>query len=460
MPHEAILRRRPDLLSGDDFARFAALVRRACGLIIPEARRRDLDRVVADALDQHGLPDADALHDHLTAGSGRTALEAFVGALTVGETHFFRNRPQFRALENFILPELIAHRSTVGRLRVWSAGCSSGEEAYSLAMLIHKLIPNFGDWNVTILATDISSRALDRAKRAVYGSWSFREAPEEMVRRYFLPRGDQFEVVPAIRSLVTFGYLNLIEDAYPSLPTKTVGMDLILCRNVLLYFDAATARKVAGRLFRSLDDGGSLLVAPAELSSDVFADFELRNVSDTVVSSKAPNPPDELAVPPVPEVPVSAAATEAARGAPVKSPEAGAQEAYAAARAAAGRLEFAEAERLVSVTLERDPLMAKAHYLRGLIRLEEGDEDAALAALRRCVFSDPAFALGHFMLGGLFARAGESARSHKSLDAAASLLSDVDPNEVIDEGDGLTAGRVLELVGLQKEMVGVEVVPS
>src|SRR5262249_24082640 len=161
--------------------------------------------------------DLDALYAQLASAEGRPALDELLEALTIGETHFFRNRAQFAALESHILPELIARRRDTRQLRVWSAGCASGEEPYSLAIAIERQLPDVADWQVLILATDINRQALEKARRGVYGAWSFREVPPEVQASYFIPRGREFEIVPRVRERVTFAYLNLAAEGYPSL---------------------------------------------------------------------------------------------------------------------------------------------------------------------------------------------------------------------------------------------------
>jgi chemotaxis protein methyltransferase CheR len=176
-----------------DLVRFRDLVREASGLELPDARDPDLQRALHQALVATGLPDADALHRRLRSGEGRRALEAFVGDLSVGETHFFRNRPQFQALERHILPEIIDRRRHSRRLRLWSAACSTGEEPYSLAMLLERLLPDRSRWDVRILATDINQAALERARSGRYGAWSFREVPDDVAAAYFIRRGATLE---------------------------------------------------------------------------------------------------------------------------------------------------------------------------------------------------------------------------------------------------------------------------
>src|SRR5258708_7520586 len=153
----------PSPLSSIDQARFGNLVRSPRGVEVPPVRRVERELAVDQALPATGSADTDVLLQLLKDERGRPALETMVEALTIGETHFFRNRPQFEALANHILPELIGRRRATRQLRVWSAGCASGEEAYSLAILIERLLPDLDQWQVQILATDIHRQPLAQA---------------------------------------------------------------------------------------------------------------------------------------------------------------------------------------------------------------------------------------------------------------------------------------------------------
>ena len=464
-------RRRPG--PDDDLDRFRELLREVSGLELPEARRPDLQRAVARSVATIGLVDADALYRHLRDGAGRPALEGFVGDLTVGETHFFRSRPQFEALEHHILPEIIERRRGTRRLGLWSAACSTGEEPYSLAMLLERLLPDRSNWDVRILATDINRAALERARQGRYGAWSFREVPADVATDFFVRRDAAVEVAGRIRQAVTFAHLNLADDRWPSAVTHTLELDLILCRNVLLYFGDKLTRRVAARLHGALADGGWLLVAPAELSQDVFRRFAVCNLGDAVAYRRAAATPARPARTP-PPIPAQLQPVETTRR-PAPQPQ-GVEEAVAAWRSgrpeeALGRLEaLAEAdpadgrapllaaqihldqleldraEAWASVACRRTPLSAPAHYLRGLALQEAGRLDDALAALRRSVFLDPGSVLGQVALADLLARQGEPARARGALRAAAALLGDGDPAEALPGHDGLTAGRVRYLI--------------
>jgi chemotaxis protein methyltransferase CheR len=252
-------------LSEDDYSRFRALVEKASGLDIPPARRLELEQALRQAQTRAGLPSAQALWAHLAQAGGRADLHALVEALTIGETHFFRNQPQFHALTHHVLPEIIERRRGARRLRLWSAGCATGEEAYSLAILVDRLLPAGEQWDVHLLATDINRQSLEKARRGLYSGWSFREVPPDLQASYFLRHQHgaetQFEVVPRLRHRIHWDYLNLIDAVYPAPETGTQALDLILFRNVLIYFSEATARAVVERMHACLTDGAWLVSA-------------------------------------------------------------------------------------------------------------------------------------------------------------------------------------------------------
>jgi chemotaxis protein methyltransferase CheR len=175
-----------------------------------------------------------------------------------------------------------------------SAGCATGEEPYSLAMLLARMLPDLADWNISILGTDINPGSLQRAAAGVYTQWSFRECPDGMAEAHFRKAGErEWEVASAIRNLVNFSYLNLVEDLSPSLLNETNALDLIFCRYVLMYFSAEQARRVTARLRCCLVDGGWLVVSSTEASRILYAQFTTVNfpVSDTL-PKRSPAGPD------------------------------------------------------------------------------------------------------------------------------------------------------------------------
>ena len=275
------------MLSEADFQRFSDLLRARSGMEFSGQRRADLERALERAFNEFGVPTPELLYDRLTVGPGaQAALEAFIASLTVPETYFFRNQPQFEALEQRILPELIERRRDLRRLRIWSVGCASGEEPYSLAMLLRRVLPDLAAWDVTILATDLNRSLLEKAQRGLYTAWSFRDTSSDIQAQYFTRRGSQFELSPQVRGQVTFAYLNLADDSYPSALTDTLDVDLILFRNVLIYFGEEMARRVIDRLYDALADGGWLLVGHAEPSISLFNRFTTHSFPGAIVYQK------------------------------------------------------------------------------------------------------------------------------------------------------------------------------
>jgi chemotaxis protein methyltransferase CheR len=232
-----------------------AYVTRHTGLATAN-RRAGLEDGIRRAMARAGVTDPAAYLDLLERDTG--ALDDLLEELTVGETYFFREPGQFEFLRRTVLPEF---RRSGRRPRAWSAGCATGEEAYSLAILFEQ--EGLGEAGA-ILATDLCRSALERARRGVYRPWSLRGEAAALARPYLEATGKCFRVSAAVRRLVTFRPLNLARDDYPSVSTGTTALDLILCRNVLIYFDAETVRRVAARLRAALAPGGWLLTASSD----------------------------------------------------------------------------------------------------------------------------------------------------------------------------------------------------
>src|SRR5882724_3105902 len=259
------------------------------GLHFPAERRVDLQRGLAAAAAEFGLADSASCADWLlSAPLTRPQLNLLASHLTIGETYFFRERKTFDALAEHVLPELFRRRrGREQRLRLWSAACSTGEEPYSLAILVQQMLPDWEDWNLTILATDINERFLRKAVAGVFGEWSFRDSPSGFKERYFTPTSDgRFQIAAEIRNCVNFVHMNLAQDYFPSLTIDTNTMDVIFCRNVLIYFTASHARKLAENLRHALVDGGWLAVSPSECSQALFSRFVAVNFPGSILYRK------------------------------------------------------------------------------------------------------------------------------------------------------------------------------
>jgi chemotaxis protein methyltransferase CheR len=202
-------------------------------------------------------------------------LVALLNEITIGETCFFRNQPQLDALRRIVLPKILAADSMlpVRHLRIWSAGCSTGEEPYTLSMLLlEEAAGLLRDWTIEILATDLNERSLAHAKTATYRMYSTRNVPPYYIQKYFDPTGELLQVKPAVRSGVTFSRLNLSDDARMIFMKN---LDVIFCCNVLIYFDLISKRRVIRHFFNNLRPHGYLFLGHSESLYGVNSDFRL-----------------------------------------------------------------------------------------------------------------------------------------------------------------------------------------
>jgi chemotaxis protein methyltransferase CheR len=214
---------------------------------------------------------------------------ALIEVITVGETYFFRDAAQMRALQEHVLPKIIeSHRTrNFKHLRFWSAGCATGEEAYTLAILLRELLPDFSEWTFFVLGTDINQTSLESARKGVFKARSFRDETRAGVQaRWFRVNGKDFELDPEIRRMVKFSPLNLVSDSYPSYETDTVNLDLILCRNVTIYFNESTTREIIGRFYQALAPDGWLVVGHSEPLVSTYREFTPCNLDNAVVYHK------------------------------------------------------------------------------------------------------------------------------------------------------------------------------
>lgn len=487
----------PDAL----LSRLSEFVALHTGLYFPEERRRDLERGIMTAAREFHYKDVDSCIQWLLSSPlTKRQVEVLASHLTVGETYFFREKKSFQVLEERILPELIRSRKKNGRhLRIWSAGCCTGEEPYSIAVLLHKLLPDLSEWNVTLLATDMNPHFLHKAETGVYGEWSFRETPPWVKEKYFRKtKNGKYEILPHIKKMVSFSYLNLAEDVYPSLLNNTNAMDVIFCRNVLMYFAPDGAEKAVRNFYRCLLDGGWLFISSGEISHTNFPRFVTVNFPDIICYKK-----DSRAMEQIqnfkPHEFLAEAESDPAQYTPQEMPfvfeeaqntlvleneeqdieesprtpyekalrlyekgqyeEAGrlllnslsedAVDAHAMAllsRVYANLGKLDEALSWCDTAIAADKLVAAFHYLKAIILQEQRQAEEAVASLRRALYLDTHFVLAHFSLGNLTRQIGRLKESQKHYVNVLSLLTRMKKDELLPESEGLTAGRLMEIV--------------
>jgi chemotaxis protein methyltransferase CheR len=465
------------------YARIADLVRSRTGLTFEPNRRAAAEGNIRRAMLRAGVSHALPYCAMLTRDA--RILDDLVGELRVGETYFFRDAAQFALIRNLIVPDLRRRRGAGAGIRAWSAGCASGEEAYSLAMLLCE--EGLGEQS-RVRGTDISAAALATARAATYGKWSLRPESGTAVNAHLRREGECYVVEDRIRRMVHFDLLNLALDPYPSFTAGIWGEDLILCRNVLIYLDGETTSRVARGLYESLAPGGWLVTGPSDPPLAGVAAYETIATDSGVVYRRAPgaavSPSLRSCAPSGVDrrAPLLSAVAVTTTAGPSVAPRAGRSltrdtldvaETLAAARRACARGDYAEAvrvaiaveddaeasalavraaanldtlqaERVCAAAAIRYPLCVELHYLRAVLLLELDRADEAAGAIRRVLYLDGSLAIAHFALGSILRRRGDDAGARRAYRNAHDLCARRPADELVPLGDGEANGRLAE----------------
>ena len=259
-----------------DLIRIRDLIYQVAGIFHPDTKLRLLLDRCGRRMKELGTLTLREYFEHLTIRPTRQVeLVSLLNEITIGETCFFRSQPQLDALQQVVLPKIIEAKKKlpIRRLRIWSAGCSTGEEPYTLSMVLQEESQKrLKDWSVEILATDLNERSLAHAKNAIYGSYSTRHLTQYYRQKHFTPVGEQLQVQPGVRNAVNFSRLNLSDDARM---TFMKSVDVVFCCNVLIYFDLASKRRVIQHFYNNLLPHGYLFLGHSESLYGVSDDFRL-----------------------------------------------------------------------------------------------------------------------------------------------------------------------------------------
>ena len=436
---------------------------------------------------------------HLNA-SPKESVEwrALAEQLTVNETFFFRNSDNFLAFAEIVLPERIRAKAQTKQLRILSAGCSSGEEPYSLAIMVREALPDLNDWDVKIVAIDINPAILLKATQARYSEWSLRATTEDVKQRYFQAKGADFVLVPEIQKMVNFEERNLVEE--DPLFWQSLTCDVVFCRNVLMYFTPETARCVVGRISQALVPGGFLFLGHAETLRGITPDFHLCHTHDTFYYQQRDDFEAEVKqldtlsnIPSVSPVQATPVAKHSHTRHPVSQPAVSAQprawdlslvleavrhERFADALELIGSLpadshedpdalllravlltnhgRINESEEVCRRLLALDELNAGAHYLMALCREHDGDANRAIEHGLTAIYLDPGFAMPHLHLGILAKRSGDNVSAQRELGKARVLLASEDASRILLFGGGFSRDALLQLCRMQLTAAGGE----
>lgn len=487
-----------------DLERFRSAIIEQIGLQFDDAKLGFLGEVLQRRLNKLGHS-SDTYLWGLQREASSGEFTALAHELTVGETYFFRNIEQFRALAEVALPERMRADRAPRTLRLLSAGCSSGEEAYSMAIVARETIAD-PSWEILIRAVDLNPAVLEKAARARYQSWALRETPPEMQRKWFRADGRDMVLDAGVRAAVKFEAGNLASED-PDL-WQPAAYDVVFCRNVLMYFAPEQMRAVIARIAHSLAPGGFLFLGHAETLRGISDEFHLRHTHETFyyerkVGTGRAYPPRSAQSPPRSDAkcdddraPLAAsgdawfhAIRKATDRVAVLVPSTRAVSPAAGPPALpwdlAPALDLLRMERFAAALdhvragpppAERDPdvllleatllahsgqiraaedacrrlllsdeLNAGAHYVLGLCREQSGDQDRASEHYRVAAYLDPEFAMPRLHLGLLARRSGERDAARRELAQALILLRREDASRLLLFGGGFSRDAMLAL---------------
>lgn len=468
---------------------FAQRLEESLGLNYPENEWESLARKMEGAAKDFGCIDGSDCIRRLSMRPLRTEEVVLLAKhLTIGETYFFRDTPLFEMLRNKLLPALIQKRRQEGRfLRLWSAACCSGEEPYSLAILLNELIPDISEWTIWILGSDINPNFLKKAEKGIYKPWSFRSTPPEIKNKYFQSDAAGFyQISPKIRKMVKFIELNLIDGIYPSKKTNTQEMDFILCNNVLIYFSEAKIHDTVGHLTDSLSEGGSLIVSPTEVpyiqndklimhSTESMTFFRKCSISQKENSLKtiAKSP---LAVPvarPKESLPIKLEKQEnqllfrlkkqfdqrhyqeivdwAEKASKEELERCRVAELTVIAKSYANRGKLLKAKSLLEIALKAEKLDPELHFFYGTLLEENGEQKEAILAYKRALFLDHNFVLAYYALANIYAMLGEKDEALRNYRNALHLC-EANQGLALYETEGITGELLKKLIRSQQKI--------
>jgi chemotaxis protein methyltransferase CheR len=442
-------------LSENDFRSFRDLIAERSGIYFDPEKQELLKDNLLQRMADCGLSNFADYFNLLSSPAGTKEFDYLLNLITIPETYFFRDRAQFRAFERFVIPDIVEKKSYPGAsLRIWSAGCSTGEEPYTIAMI---LAAGMLDRPIQILATDVSHDALKAAREGVYTARSVRDVPQEYLNRFFTRKGDQYLLDESIKQMVEFRYFNLVTEPYPLMEMS--GWDIIFCRNVTIYFQAEATRKVIHNFYQSLREGGYLFAGYSEslrYISDEFSTIQQegaffyqkggakktvrkkarkirggRIISGRSAKKKGPKTVRGLKSDEIGQI--CARAKELLEmGRPERASEilspylrgSTTPESVLLLKAeiSLNQGDLERAVQLCEKIVKREPLSIGGYYLLGVIYLTWEDEARAIEEFKRVLYLEPEHALARFNLGELYSQVGRFDEARREYSNVVHLL--------------------------------------
>lgn len=273
-------------ISTEEFEYLSSFIYRRTGIRFEPKKLYFLSKRVQKRMEELGFySTAEYIRKLRFADPDHTEFQLLLNILTINETYFFRDFPQFESFAEYCLPELTARKeqNRETSLKIWSAGCASGEEPYTIAIVLREMLENFRQWRIEIIASDIDQTILKKAQKAVYPERSIRDVPPEYLRKYFDYRNNQYQLKSEIKQMVEFEHLNLGDK---EIVRKKSGFDFIFCRNVLIYFDDISRKQLVDHFYLALKPGGYIFLGSSESVGRITTAFNLKRIGGFLVYYK------------------------------------------------------------------------------------------------------------------------------------------------------------------------------
>lgn len=422
------------------------------GLAFYANRDKLLTDVIGVRLSVLGLRDCSSYAEFLAVGEqGSAELDVLTAELTIGETYFFRDQEQFAAIRDIILPDILERNQSSRHLRIWSAGCATGAEPYSLAILLgRELADRIAGWQVGIYATDLNRSYLTQAAEGNFQGWALRSTSDEVKRECFSNAGLMWTIHPRYKQWISFHHMNLVASEFATTLPAGTQFDLILCRNVMIYFAPEVTRRLIRQFHQCLGDQGWLVVGAVEHNLENYKVFRTVNADGATLYQKTALPGGSMEqAPELPPLPRVAAPRPPAQPS-VKQTERN-PENMQGLRQLADRGDWQGAAEYGQRLLAQDRLNPEIHFYQALIFANLGIADKSERSLRQAIYLDRNFALAHYHLGLALKRNRKLRAAERSFGNVLKVLAGMPDHAMVRAGESVTATGLKELAKMHLE---------
>jgi chemotaxis protein methyltransferase CheR len=457
------------------------IINRRLGIVVSDNQMNDIRKIVRSYCEKYNYSSSAYLAELSSANIDSSIFKELVASITIGETYFFRDKKQMDLLRNAILPDIIFKKRAQKNLslRIWSAGCASGEELYTVIIMLYELLPDITNWKLSILGTDINTFVLQKALTGIYSDWSMRSISDSHKATWFEKHNTSYYLNKSVIDKARFAYLNLTEDYYPTMINGTNAQDLIICRNVLIYFDEKHVAKIMDKFSHCLINEGYLLLGASDpinymnenliILEEYGKLFTNRIAVKTKVKSRTTDFKNESKI--IEVIPVKAAQIVTHLDSKTALENSIQQSDWenvisiidnlseierntvdnlnlkATSLANIGHLEEAALNCKKSIQIDSLKIDTYCTYAMVLIELDRYEE--AEKALRKTLYLDINFVLGHYLLGILLIKHNELEAGIKSLTNALTIVKDKNSQDSIPGFRELSYGK-LEMILLEE----------